>query len=114
MKKNERTRKVDILFRTKENISKLINQSLKNKGFKKKYRCEYILGCNITEFKKYIENMFTEGMSWDNYGEWHLDHKTPVSWGKSEKEIYELNHYTNFQPLWMKDNLSKVNRWGSV
>lgn len=53
-------------------------------------------------------------MSWENHGDWHLDHKTPVSWGKSENEIYELNQYTNFQPLWEKDNLSKGNRWESV
>jgi len=50
-------------------------------------------------------------MSWENHGEWHLDHKTPVSWGKSEFEVYELNHYTNFQPLWSYNNLSKGNRW---
>ena len=50
-------------------------------------------------------------MSWENYGEWHLDHKTPISWAKTEEEIYELNHYTNFQPLWEFDNLSKGNRW---
>ena len=107
-------RKTDSLFKLKENISKLINQSLKNKGFKKEYRSEEILGCTIQDFKEYIESKFVEGMSWENHGDWHLDHKTPVSWGKSENEIYELNHYTNFQPLWEKDNLSKGNRWESV
>lgn len=107
-------RKNDSLFRLKECISKLISQSLKNKGFKKEYRSEEVLGCKISEFKIYIEDMFLEGMSWENYGEWHLDHKTPVSWGKNEYEIYELNHYTNFQPLWAFDNLSKGNRWKSV
>lgn len=107
-------RKTDSLFKLKENISKLINQSLKNKGFKKEYRSEEVLGCTIQEFKDYIEDRFLEGMFWENHGEWHLDHKTPVSWGKSENEIYELNHYTNFQPLWEKDNLSKGNRWESV
>ena len=48
------------------------------------------------------------------YGDWHLDHKTPVSWGNNEEEIYKLNHYTNFQPLWEKDNLSKGNRLESI
>jgi hypothetical protein len=52
-------------------------------------------------------------MSWDNYGEWHLDHKTPVSWATTEEEIYELNKYTNFQPLWQFDNLSKGNRYSN-
>jgi len=107
-------RKTDSLFKLKESISKLINKSLKNKGFKKEYRSEEVLGCKIDEFKKYIENMFLEGMSWENHGDWHLDHKTPVSWGNNEEEIYKLNHYTNFQPLWEKDNLSKGNRWESI
>jgi hypothetical protein len=107
-------RKTDNLFKLKENISKLINHSLKSKGFKKKYKSEEILHCTIQEFKKYIESKFLEGMSWENHGDWHLDHKIPVSWGKNEIEIYELNHYTNFQPLWKKDNLSKGNRWESL
>ena len=42
-------------------------------------------------------------MSWENYGEWHLDHKTPVSWAETEEQVYELNKYTNFQPLWATD-----------
>jgi hypothetical protein len=84
---------------------------MRSKGYKKLYRTEQILGCTILDFRKFIEDKFTEGMSWENHGEWHLDHKTPVSWGKSEIEVYELNHYTNFQPLWSHDNLSKGNRW---
>jgi hypothetical protein len=50
-------------------------------------------------------------MTWENYGKWHLDHKTPISWAKTEKEVIELNHYTNFQPMWAIENLSKGNRF---
>jgi hypothetical protein len=51
-------------------------------------------------------------MSWTNHGNyWHLDHIIPVSWAKSEKELYELNHYTNYQPLSAKENLSKNNKF---
>ena len=53
-------------------------------------------------------------MTWSNYGEWHLDHKVPISWAKSEEEVYKLSHYTNFQPLWMNDNLSKDNRYSNI
>jgi hypothetical protein len=63
------------------------------------------------KFRFYIESLFKEGMTWDNYGEWHLDHITPISWANSEEEIYKLNHYSNFQPLWSIDNLSKGNRY---
>ena len=50
-------------------------------------------------------------MNWENYGLWHIDHIIPISYAKSEEEIYKLNHYSNFQPLWAKDNLSKGNRF---
>ena len=40
------------------------------------------LRCNIETFKKYIEQQFTEGMSWENYGEWHIDHKIPLKYNK--------------------------------
>jgi hypothetical protein len=104
-------RKNDVLFKIKDRISGLIRSSIVSKGYKKLHKTEIILGCTITEFKNYIESKFVEGMNWDNHGEWHMDHKTPVSWAKNEIEIYELNHYTNFQPLWNTENLIKGNRW---
>jgi hypothetical protein len=62
--------------------------------------------------KKYIESKFKEGMSWDNYGVygWHLDHIIPLSSAKNEEELKSLCHYTNLQPLWAFDNLSKFNK----
>jgi hypothetical protein len=49
-------------------------------------------------------------MNWQNHGEWHFDHIYPVSLAKNEEELIKLNHYTNFQPLWKKDNLEKRNK----
>jgi len=48
-------------------------------------------------------------MSWENYGYygWHIDHIIPLSFGKNDKEIYELCHYTNLQPLWWTENFDK-------
>ena len=46
-------------------------------------------------------------MSWDNYGEWHIDHIKPLALANTEKETYELCHYTNLQPLWAIENLQK-------
>jgi hypothetical protein len=53
-------------------------------------------------------------MSWENYGEWHLDHKIPISWAETEEQVYELNKYTNFQPLWAFDNQSKNNKYADI
>ncbi len=78
-------------------------------GYKKGSKSQDILGCSYIEFKKYLESKFENGMSWENYGQWHIDHIIPISWGKSEQEVYELNNYKNLQPLWKFDNLSKGN-----
>ena len=69
------------------------------------------LGCSIKQFKKHIELQFQEGMTWDNHGKygWHLDHKIPLSkFDLTDRQqlLIALN-YTNYQPLWAKDNLSK-------
>ena len=82
---------------------KNIKESLSNKTI------ESYLGCSIPEFKIHIESQFKEGMSWNNYGEWHLDHIIPVlSLEKEEYTIEQVQHYTNFQPLWAKENMKKT------
>ena len=66
------------------------------------------LGCNIETFKKSIEQQFTEGMSWENYGEWHMDHKKPLKYNKSSlEEVAQWLHYTNTQTMWASENMSK-------
>ena len=63
---------------------------------------------NIETFKKYIEKQFTEGMSWENYGERHIDHKVPLKYSKpSLEEVVQRLHYTNTQSMWPSENMSK-------
>ena len=67
----------------------------------------------MDDFKAYIESKFTDGMSWSNYGQWHLDHIIPLS--KTDLTTSEgiklATHYTNLQPLWAKDNMSKGDKF---
>ena len=79
-------------------------------GYKKTSKTAEILGCSFEEFKVHIENQFIDGMSWDNYPEWEYDHIYPISLAESEEHLLQLNHYTNFQPLWAEDNIRKGNK----
>lgn len=107
---SRKRRLTDPLFKLSTNIRHLINISFKRQGHSKKSKTYKILGCTSEEFKTYIENQFTDGMSWDNQGNWHLDHIYPVSLAKDEEHLLKLNHHTNFQPLWAVDNIRKSNK----
>jgi len=102
-------RKTDKLFALKTRVSCNIRQALGKKGYTKKSRTHEILGCSFEFFKNYIEQRFKEGMTWENRSEWHLDHIIPISSATTEKEILKFNHYSNFRPLWSKDNILKSN-----
>jgi hypothetical protein len=103
--------KNDPLYKLSTTIRNLIRKSIKDKFLKKSKRTEDIIGCSFMELKNHIEGLFTEGMSWENHGKWHLDHIIPISWAKDEDEVIKLNHYKNLQPLWAEDNLLKNNKF---
>jgi hypothetical protein len=69
------------------------------------------LGCSLEELKTYIEKQFTNGMTWENWSKygWHIDHIIPLSsFDLSDREQFKKAvHYTNLQPLWWNENLSK-------
>lgn len=79
-----------------------------NKGYKSKRTIE-LIGCTIEELKNHLESKFEIGMTWENYGEWHIDHIRPCSSFDLTKEDEQkvCFNYMNLQPLWAKDNLRK-------
>jgi hypothetical protein len=70
-----------------------------------------LLGSDIIQVKNHIESLWTEGMTWDNHGitGWHIDHIIPISSFDltNTEEQKKCFHYTNMQPLWAEENLSK-------
>lgn len=103
-------RNVDPLFKLSFNIRSLIKNSIKRHYGSKSKKTLNILGCPFEELKSYLESKFDENMNWGNYGSyWEIDHIIPISSAKSEEDIYNLNHYTNLQPLYWLDNLKKSN-----
>jgi hypothetical protein len=72
-------------------------------------RSKDLVGCTIDELMRHLENLFTEGMNWENRNKWHIDHIIPIcSFDLTiEEEQKKCFHYTNLQPLWAEDNLAK-------
>jgi hypothetical protein len=69
------------------------------------------VGCTAAKLREHIESQFLPGMTWENFGsEWEIDHKIPLTYAATVEELIELAHYTNIQPLWGRDNLSKIDR----
>ena len=95
-----------------KNLRTRISYAFKNKKFIKEEETIKMLGCDFNFFMKHIESLFTQGMNWDNYGinGWHIDHIIPISSGKDYNQMCSLNHYTNLQPLWAKENIRKGNK----
>lgn len=73
-----------------------------------------LLGCGMSQLMLWLESQFQSGMSWDNYGAWHVDHKRPcASFDLTDPaQQRECFHFSNLQPLWEKDNLRKSDRVG--
>jgi len=72
------------------------------------------LGCSVSELKDYLEGKFRSGMSWDNWRHsgWHIDHIKPLaSFDLTNREEFLIAcNYTNLQPMWAKENLSKSDK----
>lgn len=111
VERNKEKMKNDYFFRLKHNIRTLIRKSTQNQFTTKSKKTIEILGCSFDEFKSYLESKFDEKMNWENQGTyWHMDHIIPISSAQTEEDVYRLNHYTNFQPLYWEDNLKKSNK----
>jgi len=102
--------KEDSYFKFKHLLRARLRIAIKNKY--KNGSAVRDLGCSGEEAYNYIESLFTEGMNWDNYGLWHIDHIKPLSsFNLEDKEQFlKAVNYNNLQPLWAEDNLKKHDR----
>ena len=94
-----------------------IRQALEDAGLKKSGTTLKYIGCTARELVAHLEGQFSPGMSWDNYGlkGWHIDHIRPCASFDftDEQQVRDCFHYTNLQPLWAADNISKGASWDS-
>ena len=93
----------------------LLSYHIKANSVRKCGKTEEVLGYTINDLRKHIGSMFDSRMSWDNYGEWHIDHIRPASWfsysSTDDDEFKDCWSLGNLQPKWAFDNLSKGNRF---
>jgi len=88
----------------------LLKNTLSKYGGRKAAKSETLLGCTVEEARQHLEAQFLPGMTWENHGEWHIDHIRPCA---SFSDLTQLEqqkqccHYTNLQPLWALENLQK-------
>ena len=108
--KYEKNRKLtDPEFKLLLTLRSRLKSALKRKNVKKGSSTLELTGCELPFLKEYLEDQFTEGMTWENHGLWHVDHIQPCCSFDLQnlEEQQTCFHYTNLQPLWAKDNLSK-------
>jgi hypothetical protein len=89
------------LLRTKIYYALKVNKWYKNS------KNQELLGCDLITLKLHFESYFNDKINWENRKYWHIDHKIPLSKGRSKEELIKLCHYTNLQPLLIADNYKK-------
>jgi hypothetical protein len=106
---NKKRYNTDPYFRVVCAMRTRLSKLLRQKNIDKNTKFYEYLGCSKVEFINYFQNKFKEGMTWENHGEWHIDHIKPCASFNllNEEEQKKCFHYTNLQPLWATENLSK-------
>ena len=96
----------DPVYKLHKNLSSGFGKWIK--GNRKTCRTEQYVGCTYNELLDHLESQFEEGMSWENHGEWQIDHfKARSRFDPTiEEEAFKCWHYTNLQPMWAEINNS--------
>jgi hypothetical protein len=111
----ERTRKAnDPLYKLVANFRTAIWTVLKENNMDKYGHYFEILQYSPEQLSNHLENQFTEGMEWENYGEWHVDHKIPITAFNfqeiGDNEFMKCWSLDNLQPMWGDENIRKSNK----
>jgi hypothetical protein len=104
----------DPIYKLINNFRTAIYQVLKENNVKKNGHYFAILQYSQNDLIDHLEKQFIDGMTWENYGKWHVDHIRPVSSFKineiGDEEFMKCWSLQNLQPLWAEDNIRKSNK----
>ena len=111
--RRRKRRQEDPAYKLQENLRCRLWDALTNYDVTKSARTIEYAGCTVAFMINHLEAQFTEGMNWDNMGDWHLDHILPVASFnlKNENEMYACFNWRNLKPLWEKDNREKSDKY---
>jgi hypothetical protein len=106
---HQRRRMEDPLKRLRQSMSSQLSNSLKRQNTTKKNKTMQYVGCTKEFLKEHLESQFTDGMTWENRKEWHIDHYVPCAFFdfSSDEEIFISWNYRNLRPMWASENISK-------
>lgn len=110
-KKLVEKRKNDPIAALAHNLRSRTAHAFRDRGYTKRSKTYIYLGLTFEDLKKYIENKFEEGMSWDNRDDWHIDHIIPLAAANNESELIALCYHKNLEPLWGRDNMVKSDNY---
>jgi hypothetical protein len=104
----------DPLYKLISNFRTAIYQVLKENNIKKNGHYFEILKYTPEQLINHLEKQFSDEMTWDNYGDWHVDHKHPISLYNikeiGDNEFMKCWSLDNLQPMWGVDNIKKSNK----
>ncbi len=107
-------RHTDPIYKLISNFRTAIYQVLKENNVQKNGHYFDVLKYTPEELISHLESKFIDGMTWDNYGEWHVDHIKPISSFNiieiGDDEFMKCWTLKNLQPLWGVENIKKSNK----
>jgi 5-methylcytosine-specific restriction endonuclease McrA len=110
----ERYRELQNNYRRKNKVRMMMRNAvcvmLNRANVSKQAQSRVYVGCSAGFLRNHLESLFKPGMTWGNAGEWHVDHIIPISLFPFQDDpslLFVASHWTNLQPLWGKENLSK-------
>ena len=107
--KAKRLRDTDTLYRLTNAFRSRLTRAVRVQHGQKAFKTMDLVGCSVALLRARLESKFTDGMSWENYGKWHIDHIIACAEFdlRNPEQQRKCFHYSNLQPLWGPANLKK-------
>ena len=101
-------------IKLRQRVSRRLRHAFKGRNIFKSFQKTFdILGYSVEDLKIHLESKFQYGMSWENIGQWHIDHVIPDSWFSycsiDDVDFLQSWKLDNLQPMWAEENMKKSN-----